>query len=816
MSVMRNSILAATLAMGGLLAACGGGKLTEEAAVKTAAKPAVAAPAVQCAPGIWFCEDFQNGSSARWDILPAGGAATIGVADGKISIQKEAANSFLQYDAGKSKGVVASVSDAAFASVAAKKNADYFVEARIKPINNSTSNKFVCLLGRYQDVNNWYGGCLNVQNSASAKVEFHKANGGKWLRARQFSARTILNDQWYKLRMEMKGDTLNFYIDDDLAGSFTDATITAPGKIGFWLDNRSFAVDDIVVGDANVKPVLLSLDQPADWNSEVGGADREISVSASKSDSKPDAFSVVSSDPKVVSVAQNGDKVVLHAVGAGAATISFTSGSNPALKKTLKANIEPAFVLASTTYPKLAKKTQPAAGSKAAYADGELALSFDVAPLLSGKGSLRIFSAKDDKLVDVIKPKGESNTYGPTPDGFYRGVNMPLMRVAGKQLIVRPHVGKLAYATTYYVAVSENLLQDGKLAGKPFTGLGKKAGWSFTTKKAPAKALAALTVDDDGSKADFRSVQGALDYAMQLPKDAPVTIKVKNGTYEELLFLRAKDNVTIQGESRDGAVIQFNNFEAQNTGLSIGANKPATSGGGRAVFAVGNADMLVLDRLTLKNSHLKTAGINGQAETIYFAGDKERLIAKNANFISRQDTLQLNAYSWFYNTLVAGDVDFIWGSAKAALFENSEIRTIVDSTDAAKGGYILQARVAKAEDKGYVFLNSRITREDGVPDGATVLARSGGSPSFFDNVVFVNSKMDKHIAPEGWWTSPTPNPAKATLNSGWREFGSTRLDGSALDVGARVAAARTLTAAEAAPYLSREQVFSTIGWNPQP
>ncbi|MDP5239832.1 pectinesterase family protein [Uliginosibacterium sp. 31-16] len=810
MSVMRKSMLAAILAAGGVLAACGGNKATApEAAAPQAAMP----PAASCAPGIWFCENFESGSLARWDLLPAGGAATIGVADGVAGIKKEGANSYLQYDAGKSKGVVAALKDEAFASV---KTADYFVEARIKPINNNTSNKFVCLLGRYQSVNDWLGACLNVQNGASSKVEFHKANGGKWLRARQFATRTIVNEQWYKLRLEMQGDTLNFYIDDDFAGSFKDASIAARGKLGLWLDNRSFAIDDIVVGDAKVKPVLMALDQTGDWNSEVGGADREITVAATKADTTPDSFSVASSDPKVVSVAQKGDKVVLHAVGAGSATITFTSGANPALKKTVKANIEPAFVLATANYGALAKRTRPAAGIKGAYVDGELALSFDAAPVLTGIGSLRIFEAKTDKLVDVIKPKGESNIYGPSPDGFYRGVNQQLMRVVGKQLIVRPHTGKLEYGKAYYVALSDNLLKDAKLAGKPFAGLGKKAGWGFTTRKAPKASLSSVVVDDDGSKADFRSVQGALDHAMKLPKEAPVKISVKKGVYEEILFLRGKDNVTIQGESREGTVIQGENYESLNTGLSIGANKPLASGGGRTVFAVGNADMLVLDRLTLKNTHLKKVGVNGQAETIYFAGEKERLIAKNANFISRQDTLQLNAYSWFYNTLIAGDVDFIWGSSKAALFENSEIRTVVDSTDATKGGYLVQARVTAAADKGYVFLNSRITREEGVPDGATVLARSAGSPAYFDNVVYVNSKIDKHVSAEGWWTSPVSNPAKATALAGWREFGSTRPDGTPLSLAGRVPAARTMTAEEAAPYLSREQVFATIGWKPQP
>ncbi|WP_158239148.1 pectinesterase family protein [Uliginosibacterium sp. TH139] len=805
-SSLRQITRAAATVSAALLAACA----VPQGGSQPAAAPAAAA---QCAPGIWFCENFESGTLARWDLLPAGGAATIGKADGVAIVKTEAGNSFMQYDAGQSKGVVAALKSEAFAGV---KTADYFVEARIKPINNQTSNKFLCLLGRYQDVNNWYGGCLNVQNSASSKVEFHKANGGKWLRARQFPTRSIVNDQWYKLRMEMKGDTLSFYIDDDLTGSFTDASIKGPGKLGLWLDNRSFAIDDIVVGDARVKPVLLSLDQPGEWNGEVGGAERVIEVSATKTDSSADSFSVVSSDPKVVAVTQHGNQVSLRALSAGSASITFKSGSNPALQRSVKANIEPAFALSAASYGNLAKKTEPAAGSKAAYADGELALSFDVPPVLNSIGSLRIFRASDDQLVDVIRPKGEGNVFGPSPDGFYRGVNMPLMRVVGNKLVVRPHNGKLEYNTAYYVALSDNLLKDAKLAGKPFTGLGKKAGWSFVTKKAPAASLTRLTVDDDGSKADYRSVQGALDHAMKLPKETPVSISVKKGSYEEILFLRGKDNVSIQGESREATVIQFDNYESLNTGLSIGMNKPVASGGGRAVFAVGNADMLVIDRLTLKNTHYKRLGVNGQAETIFFMGDKERLIAKNANFISRQDTLQLNAYSWFYNTLVAGDVDFIWGSSKAALFENSEIRTVVDSTDASKGGYVLQARVSTAADKGYVFLNSRLTREEGVPDGSTVLARSAGSPNYFDNVVFVNSRMDKHIAPEGWWLNPLPNPAKASEKAGWREYASATLKGAPLNVGGRVAAARGLSAAEAAPYATREQVFSAIGWAPKP
>ncbi|MBS1211321.1 MAG: hypothetical protein H6R19_3719, partial [Proteobacteria bacterium] len=628
--------------------------------------------------------------------------------------------------------------------------------------------------------------------------------------------RTIVNDKWYKLRMEMKGENLTFYIDDDLVGSFVDSSIKAPGKIGLWLDNRSFMVDDIVVGDANVKPVLLAVAPGNAWNAEVGAADREVDVSASKSDGSADSYTVSSSDPKVVSVVQNGSKVVLHAVGAGTATVTFTSGANPALRKTIAASIEPAFVLPAGTYGKL--KSVPAPGSRGVYADQTLSLAFDAPIALTGKGSVRIFRAVKDQLVDVIKPVNESDAIGPSADKYYRGMAMPMLRVVGNTLVVRPHANKLEYGTKYYVAIAEGTLKDARLGGKAFTGLGKKAGWVFATKAAPARKLSTLTVDDDGHKADFRSVQGALNYAMQnLPKDAPVTIKVKNGLYEEPLYLRGKDNLTIQGESRDKTVIQFENYESLNGGSGAGVAKAGVNaGGGRATFLVEQSDLLTLERMTLKNPHVKVNGINNQAETIYFNGSTQRLVAKDMDFISRQDTLQINGYSWFYNTLVAGDVDFIWGSAKAALFENSEIRTVVDSSDASKGGYLVQARVLAPTDKGYVFLNSRITREAKVPDGLTDLARSAGVPSYFDNVVYVNCKLDKHVDPAGWWTNPTPNPAKASATTGWREFGSTALDGSALELGGRTPAARTMSAAEAAPYQTREQVFSAINWKPQP
>ena len=94
------------------------------------------------------------------------------------------------------------------------------------------------------------------------------------------------------------------------------------------------------------------------------------------------------------------------------------------------------------------------------------------------------------------------------------------------------------------MAVADGVFADTTLNGAPFAGVGKRGGWSFTT-RASAPTSAVVSVDDDAG-ADFRTVQGALSYAMKtFAKAVPVTINVKNGRYDELPFLRNRDNVSI-------------------------------------------------------------------------------------------------------------------------------------------------------------------------------------------------------------------------------------------------------------------------------
>jgi hypothetical protein len=139
-----------------------------------------------------------------------------------------------------------------------------------------------------------------------------------------------------------------------------------------------------------------------------------------------------------------------------------------------------------------------------------------------------------------------------------------------------------------------------------------------------------------------------------------------------------------------------------------------------------------------------------------------------------------------------------------------------------------------AADKGVVFLNSRLTHGPGpgpaggdVPTGAsaaTYLARSPGLTTSDDNVAFVNCQMDTHIIPIGWAYNvngqPIPNPAVSSAASGWREFGSTDLNGVPLNLATRMGGYQLTTSELNAGFASRALIFAAFGggagWNPQP
>lgn len=689
---------------------------------------------------------------------------------------------------------------------------DYFVEGRIRAVPGKGAGKSQgYIIAGWADEKNWLGFGLEIvpgsdrltlliAQMVDGKLEYHKRVG------RAVDA----PGSFYTLRLDRADHALTLHVNG-VRTIGIDHLKLPPGRVGTYVQGGEFEIDGLRVGDMRVAPVSIGLAQSGlQLNLQAGQGGQRFPVRIASRDGMAVArFMVQSSDPAVVSAAVDGEALMLTPLAAGQAAISVTSTDDKNVGLTVVASVAPAFVHSSQRYA-LKGRVEPAPQSKAAPIDSVLRLQLNSEAQLGKAGTVRIVRSADNVIVDEIHVGQDVNAIGTAADGVKRVVRHQPIQLVGKTLRIQPHDDRLAYNTDYYVMVDGQLLTSAHIDGKAFTGIGKAAGWRFHT-RAARPAGSTLTVDDDGP-ADFRTIQGALNHAMRhIPRAEPALIKIANGRYEELLYLRGKDNLTLRGESRDGVQVAFENNDGRNGGSGVG-QPPLGPGahGGRSVFLIEDADLLRMDTFTITNTTWNSKTIGGQAEAINFSSEG-RLVATHVNFISEQDTIQVKGYSWFYQCLVAGTVDFIWGYNRAALFEDSEIRSLGHSAGSERGGYLVQARTVAADDPGFVFLNSRLTHGPGpagndVLPGSIYLARPGVATAW-DKVSFINNRMDQHIAPVGWNGAPRGG-------IGWTESGSMDLDGKALNLERRTGT--KLTGSEPA---TRAKVFAGFdngrGWNPE-
>jgi pectin methylesterase-like acyl-CoA thioesterase len=756
-------------------------------------------------------------------------------------------------------GQLARIEPDAPVRLAGAAGADTWVEARFRPLAANGGDGKLYVVGRYQDEGNWYGAGLGYQPATGRmQVEIVRMQGGQMTRLKGFGRAAAADGRFHTVRLEMAGSTLAVYLDGERITGVTDTALPRAGRFGVVASGSAFEASVPVTGDATLKPARLALARaPQAAQLTVGDGPLRLDVSALGSyrlDGDPTAvppdgqpgsfltaasprnatafgavpfrFTAVATDPALVRVDAGKESVTLTPLAAGTTTVTLASVDDPNVRSVVAVRIAERKAPAGAAY-RLGGAVAPSPGERDVPYDTPLRLRFDAMPVLGTSGAIRIHRTRDGALVDTIHASGEYDRLGYEGQQYRRAVRLQPIAIEGRNAVIHLHSAKLQANEEYAVTMDDGVFA-GRFNGQPFAGIGKEQGWTFRTRAAIPRSTK-LVVDDDGA-ADFRTVQGALNHAMQhAGRATPVTVDIRNGRYQEQLYLRGKDNLTLRGQSRDGVVIDALNGDGLNpgSGTAQDAQSPGISGG-RAIFLVEDADLLTLDTLTIRNSTLRSSPNGGQAEAVFF-NSEGRLVAKNASFFSEQDTIQVRGYAWFYRTLIAGNVDFIWGNNRAALFEDSEIRTVGDSANSRNGGYLLQARTMSSGDRGFMFVNSRLTHGPGptgndVPAGATWLARSPGYAYTWDHIAFIDCRMGPHIAPAGWAgpnaKQPVPNPAIATATAGWREFGTMDLDGKPLDTSRRVHG-RVLGAEEARKaYGSREAYFSGFGggkgWNPVP
>lgn len=688
--------------------------------------------------------------------------------------------------------------------------ADYFVETRVRPGAAPLVHMGqVYVVGRYQDADNWYGGGIDLAGGkGKLKLDLVRMHQGVLTRLKQVTRNVPLDGRAHTVRLDLAGSTLTLYLNGERVTTGVDTALSGAGQYGLYNSDNAASVDAVKRGDVTLAPARIALARASNaLLMQAGDAPRRLAVSALAGDGVTAlAFRAASSNPTVLGVSVENGALMVTPKAAGTSTITVNWLDDPAVETVVTAQVQAPFVVPSSGHA--ARAVLPTPGARDVPVDTLLRMTFDSPPQLGDSDAVRIYRSGDGALVDTVRTGDDDDVLGYPGQLQARVVRQHAIHVNGNSVIIKPHNGVLAYDTDYHIE----------------TGIGKAPRWHFRT-RATAPTATTLTVDDDG-KADFATVQGALNHVMQhVAKKVPARINVRNGDYEELLFIRDKDRLTIKGESRDGVRIHYTNNEAFNPGS--GVSQPAASPGatgGRALLLIEASDLVTLDTLTLTNTTLRGKVASGQAETLHFNDESGHLIAKNASFFSEQDTIQLKGYAWFYRTLIAGNVDFIWGANRAALIEESEVRSVGDSGNAASGGYVVQARTINANDKGFVFLRSRLTHGAGpagndVPAASTYLARSPGTAATWDQVTYIDCVMDAHVAPRGWagagvGREPAPNPAVASAAQGWREFGSRDARGKLIDLSQRVGG-HILSAEEVREQFG-DRATILAGWNPAP
>jgi pectin methylesterase-like acyl-CoA thioesterase len=603
---------------------------------------------------------------------------------------------------------------------------------------------------------------------------------------------------------------------------------------GISFANVDATITDFVISDASGTPVFdsstgylvphipASLTVSSTSISMNKGTSTSITAVAKAIGGAISNVTAVAADSSIVDVSvtngASGSTLNLSGLKVGTTTITVTN-TNDSLSSTNTKTITVTVndFATSDNYGTIpAASLYPAIGETAAYTDGEMAITFDNTPTLNVGGSIKIYNYSTGTEVDSIAFASETQTAWSTT----LNVDSQLVRVSGNTIYFRPHFGKLAYATKYYVAIPTTAITgtfNGVSTFTGFTNLSSVATWNFTTKSAPTLTATNVTVDgSQTSTADFRSVQGALDsLATYLSSSTDVTINVAAGTYNELVYYKGGKNITLVGPSGnnkgDTCVISYTNGESLNPGTHT-----------RALFYI-SASNLVMKNITLKNTGVRS--VVSQAESIYFAnGTGKTMAAYNCSFSSNQDTIQTTGKNWFYNCYIEGNVDFIWGTAEAALFENCSLRVINDkagqsySIFVARTGTKIGSTSSGTVGKGYVLLNSNVSIDDGI---TATFGRDAGTGDFYDQVALINntftitstgsitsdSSSKKYI----WDYSTTDSPLKLGDSTyvGWKAVGNTGANLASLTNDISTYAATTI-ADQSNEYDTRDHILNRV------
>ena len=482
--------------------------------------------------------------------------------------------------------------------------------------------------------------------------------------------------------------------------------------------------------------------------------------------------------------------------------------------------------------------------------DTHLVITFPSAPILGNAGKIRIYDAADNTLVDTLDlsispgptsgagPGGvplasasplaggapgkapytpvpyeyvsgqftNRNTVPGTPSGvavatpatyqltiiggFTDAFHFYPVIIHGNVATIYPHNNLLDYGKTYDVQIDPGVLT---LTDGSFLGFSGSRGWTFSTRKSPPPADAARIVVSGDGTGDFNTVQGAIDF---VPDKHPgrITVFIRNGLYEEIVYFRNKTNVTLLGQDREKVQVFYANNEVFNPHPpNVATNEwPGTFPSRRAAFMGDHSTGIHLVNFTIKTT------ARGQAEGLLLVGGQN--IISHVNVVGSGDALQVNDSVYLTDSLIVGDGDTILGRGPA-FFNHCEIQS---------RGVYMWTRNSSA-NHGNVFLNCRFQTLGNRPTEIARAPTNGGRNYPDAEAVLIGCAL-AGISPVGWGTV-----GGDTSNVHYWEYNSTNVsDGKLVDVSERHPESRQLTVEKDAEIIANYSNPTWVlgGWTP--
>lgn len=310
-----------------------------------------------------------------------------------------------------------------------------------------------------------------------------------------------------------------------------------------------------------------------------------------------------------------------------------------------------------------------------------------------------------------------------------------------------------------------------------------------------------IVVAKDGT-GDYLTIQDAINACPDYDHGHITTIRIKAGTYEEMVTIpHNKFRLHIKGDGPEKTIITYGKYAKAlwpDTDRTIGTS------GSASVYV--HSSYVTFEDLTIENS----AGEGNQiAQAVALFTDGDFLFFKNCHLIGNQDTLYTYGRygkdggikrNYFLNCYIEGTTDFIFGPS-IAYFEGCTIHS-------KKNSYVTAASTLPGEKYGYVFVDCRLTADEGI--NKCYLGRPWGA---YAKTVFIRCELGSHILPEGWhnWEKEgKPNTEKNSYYAEYKNYGPGA-------EGKRVKWSKQLTDKQAAEYTFEKVMFQSndgIVWNP--